>query len=172
VSDPALHKALIAELAKKTGVSWVTYGDRPHAVWHVWHEDALCLVSGGDEQALPDIGDGERVEVVLRSKDNGGRLVTWVGAAYVVPPDSEEWGPVTAALVPARLNTPDLATTAARWAATSVVRRIVPTGEVLEWPGALSDDPHLAPPPETPATTRAPLPKVLHRRVKRRPRLS
>ena len=56
-----LARALVAELGKKTGVSWVRYADRPHAVWHVWADDALCLVSGGDEQPLPDIEDGARV---------------------------------------------------------------------------------------------------------------
>jgi hypothetical protein len=167
-----LHRALIAELARKTGVSWVRYEGRAHAVWHVWHDDALCVVSGGDEQPLPDIEDGARVEVVLRSKDNGGRLVTWAGTASVVRPGSEQWGPVTDALVPGRLNTPDLATTADGWADTSVVRRIVPTGEVVESPGDLSDDAHRATPEETPATTRGPLPRVLHRRVRRRPKLS
>ena len=172
MSDAARHSALIAELAKKTGVSWVRYGGRTHAVWHVWHDDTLCVVSGGDEQPLPDIEDGARVEVVLRSKENGGRLVTWAGTASVVPPGSEQWSSVTGALVPARLNTPDLATTAEYWAVTSVVRRIVPTGEVVESPGALSDDAHLATPPKTPATTRGQLPRVLHRRVKRRPKLS
>jgi hypothetical protein len=176
VSEPdertALHSALIAELAKKTGVSWVRYAGRAHAVWHVWHDDALCVVSGGDEQPLPDIEDGARVEVVLRSKDNGGRLITWAGSAFVVPPGSERWGPVTDALVPGRLNTPDLATTADGWGDTSVVRRIVPTGEVVESPGALSDDAHRATPEETPATTRGALPRVLHRRVTRRPKLS
>lgn len=167
-----LTTALVAELAKKTGVCWVRHHGRTHAVWHVWHEDALCLVSGGDEQPLPDIEDGARVEVVLRSKDNGGRLVTWVGTASVVRPEDEDWPSVTAALVAGRLNLADLSTAAAGWAATSVVRRIVPTGEVVESPGELSADAHREMPLDTPATTRGPLPRILHRRVKRRPKLS
>jgi hypothetical protein len=172
MSDEAFGRALVAELARKTAVSWVRYDGRAHAVWHVWHDDALCLVSGGDEQPLPDLEDGARVEVLMRSKDTGGRLVTWVGTASVVPPGSEAWAPTTAALVPVRLNAPDLATTADGWARTSVVRRVVPTGELLEQPGDLTDDAHLAAPEQTPATTRGPLPRVLHRRVKRHPRLS
>lgn len=170
--DTGLGRALIAELAKKTSVCWVRHGDRTQAVWHAWHDDSLCVVSGGDEQPLPDVEDGGLVEVVLRSRDNGGRLVTWVGTASVVHPGSEEWDEVTAALVPGRLNVPDLATAADTWARTSVVRRIVPTGELVESPGDLSDDAHRAIPPTTPATTRGRLPKVLHRRVGRRPRLS
>ena len=164
--------ALVAELSKKTGVSWLRHGTATHAVWHVWHDDALCLVSGGDEQPLPDIGDGEQVEITQRSKDNGGRLITWVGEVSVVRPGDEHWADTTAALVSDRLNLADLGTTADEWARTSVVRRIRPTGQVVESPGSLSDDAHRATPPETPATTRGPLPRVLHRRVKRRPRLS
>ena len=167
-----LALALVAELGKKTGVSWVRYADRPHAVWHVWADDALCLVSGGDEQPLPDIEDGGRVEVVMRSKDIGGRLLTWVGTASVVRPGSEHWEPVTTALVAGRLNLADLATAADGWARTSVVHRIVPTGELLEEPGRLSDDAHRAVPAPTPAITRGSLPRVLHRREKRRPKLS
>jgi hypothetical protein len=172
MDDPHLGAALVAELAKKTGVSWVRHAQQTHAVWHVWHDDALCLVSGGDEQPLPDIEDGARVEVLMRSKDNGGRLLTWVGTASVVPPGSAEWGPVTTALVAGRLNLADLSTAADGWAGTSVVRRIVPTGELVEGPGSLSDDAHRATPLPTPATTRGRLPRVLHRRVKRRPKLS
>jgi len=178
VADEALTRALVAEVAKKTATSWVRRPgeDRTHAVWHTWFDDSLCLVSGGDEQPLPPpedgMGDGDRVEVVMRSKDNGGRLVTWVGEVRVVRPGDEAWDPVTAALVADRLNLDDLATAAAGWAERSVVRRVVPTGEVVESPGRLDDDAHREPPLPTPAITRGWLPKVLHRRVRRRPELS
>jgi hypothetical protein len=167
--------ALIAELSRKTGVSWLSATgaeERTYAVWHVWHDDALCLVSGGGEQPLPDIDDGARVEVTQRSKDNGGRLVTWVGTASVVPPGSAEWDSITPALVSDRLNLRDLTTAADEWARSSVVRKVVPTGELVEAPGRLSEDAHRATPAPTPATTRGRLPKVLHRRVRRRPKLS
>jgi len=167
-----LRAALVGELARKTAVSWVRHAGRSYAVWHVWSEDALCVVSGGTEQRFPDVEDGDPVEVVLRSKDDGGRLVTWVGTATFVRPDDEQWEPTTAALVTARLNLPDVATAAEGWARSSTVRRIVPTGVFLEAPGSLSDDAHLAAPQETPATTRGALPRILHRRVLRRPRLS
>ena len=130
-------EALVAELARKTGLCWVRYDPstgsghrgRDHAVWHVWHDDALCLVSGGDEQPLPDLPDGARVEVVMHSKDTGGRVLTWVGRVSVVPPEDEAWPGTTAALVAGRLNLRDPATAAERWAGSSVVRRIRPTGE-------------------------------------------
>ena len=133
---------------------------------------ALYVVSGGDEQHLPGIEQASRVEVTMRSKENGGRLVTWVAEASRVTPDDPAWEPVTAALVAGRLNLDDLTTAAQKWAESSVVTRLKPTGETVEQPGELSDDDHRATPRETPAITRGRLPKVLHRRVKRRPRLS
>ena len=172
MSDDLTIRALAAELSKKTSTSWVTYDGSTHAVWHTWLDDALLLVSGGDEQPLPDVPDGATVEVTQRSKDNGGRLLTWAGRAEVVRPDDEAWGPVTAVLVRDRLNLADLATAADHWAAHSTVRRVVPTGATTESPGDLSDDAHRAEPPESNATTRGPLPRVLHKRVRRRPRLS
>jgi len=52
------------------------------------------------------------------------------------------------------------------------VTRLEPTGELLESPGRLSTEAPLAEPSATPATTRGRLPRVLHRRVTRRPKLS
>ena len=182
MSERAFTDALVAELAKKTGVSWLTYqvpySDRSetHAVWHVWVEidgaGALYVVSEGTEQPLPGIERADRAEVTMRSKENGGRLITWVADASAVLPDDEHWEPVTAALVSGRLNVPDLHTAAAGWAETSRVTRLAPTGELVEQPGSLSGEPHLAAPKPTTATTRGALPRILHRRVKRRPKLS
>lgn len=170
--DGPFLAALTQELGKKTGVCWLRYDGQEHAAWHIWLDDALYVVSGGSEQPLPGIEDAERVEVVMRSKENGGRLLTWVGAASVVHPTDELWEPVTAALVADRLNLDDLATAAAEWAEHSVVTRIAPTDAVVETPGSLSADAHRAEPRPTKATTRGALPRVLHRRVKRRPKLS
>lgn len=127
-----LASALAAELARRTGVCWVRAAGRSSPVWHVWSDGALCLVSGGPEQPLPDIEDGAQVEVVMRSKDTGGRLLTWVGTASVVRPGDEQWAPTTAALVGARQNLPDPPAAPEVWARESVVRRVVPTGEVAD----------------------------------------
>jgi hypothetical protein len=168
----AFTTALIAELGKKTGVCWLRYDGRPRAAWHLWYDDALHLVAGGQEQPLPGLTDVDRVEVTMRSKENGGRLVTWVGRPSVVRPEDEAWDAVTDALVSDRLNLPDLGAAKDEWAAHSVVVRIDPTGETLESPGSLSDDDHAAPPAPTGATTRGALPRVLHRRRRTRPDLS
>lgn len=176
----AFTAALTAELGKKTGVCWLRYGDpagserlsAEHAAWHVWQDGALYVVSGGNEQPLPGIADVQTVEVIMRSKDSGGRLLTWVGEASVVRPGDELWEPVTTALVAGRLNLDDLTTAAAEWAESSVVTRITPTDRLVESPASVSDEAHRATPLPTPATTRGALPRVLHRRVKRRPKLS
>ncbi|HSE08316.1 MAG TPA: hypothetical protein VLB29_06600 [Nocardioidaceae bacterium] len=175
----AFTTALIAELGKKTGVCWLRYDEsagqsnhRARAAWHIWYDEALHVVAGGDEQPLPGIVNAGRVEVVMRSKESGGRLVTWVGSVSVVSPEDEAWDEVTTALVAGRLNLEDLATAKKQWAENSIVVRIDPTGELLEEPGSLDDDPHNAPPRETGATTRGALPRVLHRRKRRRPGLS
>lgn len=119
--------ALIAELARRTGVCWVRVEGHAHPVWHAWCEGALCLVTGGGEQPLPEVVDGDRVEVVMRSKDTGGRLLTWVGGVSVVRPGQEGWAATTAALVARRQNLRDPATAAEDWARDSVVLRIVPS---------------------------------------------
>jgi hypothetical protein len=176
----AFTTALIAELAKKTAVCWLAYDEhevapgpgRSRPAWHVWYDDALHLVAGGDEQHLPGIDETDRVEVTMRSKESGGRLVTWVGSVRVVPPGHEAWDDITSALVSSRLNLEDLTTVKEHWATHSVVVRVDPTGELLEQPGALSEEPHDATPRPTGATTRGVPPRVLHRRQQDRPRLS
>ncbi len=128
--DPSLRAALRAELGRRTDLCWVRHGDLTQAVWHAWVDDdeggVLALVSGGDEQPFPEVADGARVEVLMRSKDTGGRVLTWAGVTSVVRPTDERWQPTVAALVARRLNLPDPAGAPDRWAERSVVRRVVP----------------------------------------------
>jgi hypothetical protein len=132
-ADPAGTVALAAELARRSGTCWLRRpGERARAAWHVWHDDALCLVSGGDEQRLPPIEDGDRVEVLMRSADTGGLALVWVGAVSVVRPGDAAWPATTAALVAGRLNLRDPAHAADHWARDSTVHRIAPTGETAQ----------------------------------------
>ena len=58
------------------------HGYKKPPAWHVWHDDgdergpgpAAYVVSGPGEQSLPWLPDD--VELILRSKETGGRLLT------------------------------------------------------------------------------------------------
>ncbi len=122
---------LIADLAKKSGLVWVSYAHHTHAIWHEWVNDAVCLVTGGTEQPLPDIERHETVRLLLRSKSSRALVAEVTARVDVVPPHSEHWESVTAALKIGRLNLADRDHAVERWAHESVVIRLVPTGSIL-----------------------------------------
>jgi hypothetical protein len=170
--DPRLL-ALVEEACKKSGLVWLDCPElgRPRAAWHVWHEGAVAVIHGGPEQALAGLDRARRVVVHTRSKDTGALLVTWVAAGSTIPPGSPQWDQAAAALAGERLNARDAVTLLDTWAAAATLTRLEPTGEVLEQPGAYRPASRAAPPPPTPATTRGRLPRVLHRRQRRAPKL-
>ncbi|WP_225827245.1 hypothetical protein [Streptomyces naphthomycinicus] len=169
-SEP-LDQALIEEGSKKSGLIWVRGADAAaaRALWHVWHEGAVCVVGGGPgEQPLEGLPDGGAAEVSVRSKDKGGRLVTFPVTVAELVSGSEQWEAAVAELKGKRLNAPDGEEMPARWARECRVLRLVPTGAVTPVPaGDLA-----ARPVPTPATTREPvpahLPKLLFKRRKRK----
>lgn len=122
---------LIADLAKKSGLVWVSYARHTHAVWHEWVGDAVCLVTGGTEQPLPDIERHETVMLSLRSKASRALVAEVKARVEVVAPGSEHWESVTAALKTGRLNLVDRDNAVERWAHESLVVRLVPTGAVV-----------------------------------------
>jgi hypothetical protein len=171
--EQRLRAALVEELMKKSGLCWVRLpgGDRDHAVWHIWHEGAAYVVSGGSEQPLPGADSAQTATVIARTKDSRQRMLAWRAEVGTVRPEDPAWDPVVRAMVAARLNLPDLHTAAQRWAQECVVTRLTPTGELAESPDGLPDGDLAAPPLPTTATTRHGLPRVLHRRQTRRPDL-
>ncbi|MEV0311565.1 hypothetical protein [Nonomuraea fuscirosea] len=115
--------AAIEEGAKKSGILWLTL-DRPRLAWHAWHDGAIYLVSGGEEQELPGLDALDRVRVTLRSKDNGARLVEFEAA--VAPVDQAAAADVVAVLAKERLNARDSEHLPERWARDSQVWRLTP----------------------------------------------
>jgi hypothetical protein len=111
------------EATRKAGACWVDLGEGPQLVWHAWHEDALWLVTGGQEQPLARSRDDAEVTVRTRT----GEVVTWSGRATVVSPDSPEWAAAIAVLHDKRCNAPDGEVQPLRWARESVVLKISPT---------------------------------------------
>lgn len=154
-SQSAVIAALVAEAASKSGLVWlrVPGSDRPWPAWHVWHEGAVLVVSGPGEQDLPEL-DGE-VEISLRSKDSGARLLTLSARATPLDPASEEWAEAAAALASSRLNSAHSpADLPAHWREVGTrVTRLVPGDDVREAPGRHDDASGAAAPQPTPATT-------------------
>ncbi|MCT7354629.1 hypothetical protein N4P33_21070 [Streptomyces sp. 15-116A] len=171
MTSELLDRALIEEATKKSGLIWVRGAGAPaaRALWHVWHEGAACVVGDGTgEQPLPGLTDGAEAEVTVRSKDKGGRLVSWTAKVVELPSGGEEWTATVAELKGKRLNAPDGEAMTERWARECRVLRLEPTGATAPLPdGSLSEVPL-----PSPATTRRPipaaLPKLLARRRKHR----
>lgn len=132
--------SLVEEACKKSSLLWIAVpGLRDRAVWHVWQEHEGCgavyLVTGGGEQNVPGLSDGQLVRVTVRSKDKGGRLATWSGLVGRVLPDTPEWAEVVPTLHGKRLNAHDGEGQPERWAERSAIFRIAPQGPLLEGPG-------------------------------------
>ena len=158
-----LERALIEEAAKKSGLLWVRGDDGPAVgLWHVWHDGAICLVGGGPgEQPLRGLADGGSAEVTVRSKDKGGRLVSFTAAVTELAPHGEAWQAVVGELRGKRLNAPDAPTVTDRWARECRVLRLTPAGAPTEAPGSMPEGSGAAVPAATPATTRNPVPSAL-----------
>lgn len=160
---PSSGAALVAEACRRSGLLWVRPAgtDRSWPAWHVWHSDAVLVVSGPGEQPLPElVGD---VEVVVPSADSGARLVAFLASARTLDPATPEWAEAAQALAAARLNAPDAAGLAERWAGTATLTRLEVSTEPHERPGEYPQTRGAAAPVPTPATTRTPRPFHLGR---------
>jgi hypothetical protein len=169
--DPAATAALVDAATKKAGLVWVrgtAPALRPQAVWHLWSEGALFVLTGGIEQPPPaGLEPGGTAWVTVPSKDKGSRLVTYRVAVDVVAPDQPAWADLVPALVAKRLNLPDGEAAPQRWAAECTLWRLTPTGEVAETPDEPSTSSHAAEPPLSPARSRVPRPLHLRGRPRR-----
>ncbi|MGW1161640.1 hypothetical protein ACWD5Q_02420 [Streptomyces sp. NPDC002513] len=176
MTSELLERALVEEATKKSGLIWVQAAPSPgahtqaapaRALWHVWHEGAACVVGDGPgEQPLPGLADGGDAVVTVRSKDKGGRIVTWPARVVEPAPGSPEWESAVAELKGKRLNAPDGEEMPERWRRECRVLRLEPRGATLPLPS----DAQAAPPPPSPAVTRRPIPAALPRLLRRKRR--
>jgi hypothetical protein len=165
-----VQAALIAETCSRGEVVWLRPPGSARAVaaWHVWHDDALCVLSGAGEQTLPELAGP--VEVVARGKATLARLVTFEAHAYRLPPGSAAWLEATAELAAHRLNEPDPAGARARWASAGTVTMLRPVALTASGNGTDDDPADAAPPARGPATTLGRMPFHLGRRRGRKTR--
>ena len=122
---------LVTDLAKKSGLVWITALDRTYPVWHELVDGAICIVGGGGEQPIPDVDNDDKVLVLLRSKTNRQLVATVQATVEVLTPESSTWEDVTSALKKGRLNLPDSDHAIERWARESRVLRLVPQEPVI-----------------------------------------
>ncbi|WP_329136161.1 hypothetical protein OG552_23910 [Streptomyces sp. NBC_01476] len=165
-AEPAELTALVEEATKKSGLVWVN----GQAVWHAWVDGALCLVGGPGEQPVPGLTDGGAATVTVRSKDKGGRLVTWQARVALLAPGSDPWQAAAAELKPKRLNSPDGEEIVPRWARECALFRLTPDGAPSEYPGTMPTASGATVPAPTAATTRHPAPAGLPRLLLKRRR--
>ncbi|MGI8888758.1 MAG: hypothetical protein ACR2GB_07290 [Nocardioidaceae bacterium] len=171
-------QALVDEAMRKSALIWLEWPGLPvgRAVWHVWLEgrayvltrltSSMAQPDGDREQPDPGFAGGDVVLVVVRSKDNEARLVTFDAEVTLVVPADGDWQAATAALAAGRLNLRNAEDAPRRWAADDGVRiyRLTPDGTVHERPGDCAASSLRAAPVATPATTAGPPPRVFHRR--------
>ena len=128
---------LIEEATRRSGLVWVRGDGGEQPVWHVWHDGAALVVTGGLEQPFPrgQGPGGDRVVVAVRSRARqGDRLVQWVADVVEVPPGGQAYDDAVRRLHAERLNAPDGEEQPRRWARESRVLRLQPTGQVLAVP--------------------------------------
>lgn len=128
--------ALTSEALSKSQVLWLRLPAGERLTWFATGEGDLdghvLVVSGGIEADLGDLP--EQVEIVLRSKGDGGRLLTLRTRAQSLDPGNPWWDPAAAALVGERLNAP--ADVVERWRTGSTIWLLSPFGAPVQAPGA------------------------------------
>ena len=124
--------ARIADATRRAGLIWIQLpGDRPRPLWHMWHDGAAYVVTGGAEQPLPGTLTGGCAQVVTPGRATSDQPLTWVARLEPVPPGTAEWDEVVPLLQAKRLNATGGEVQQKRWARESVLLQLVPTGEVV-----------------------------------------
>ena len=159
--------ALVAEACSRSDLVWVRPAGTPHprAAWHVWHDDAVCVVYGTGEQMLPLL-EG-RVDVIARSKETGARVVEFVAEAQTLTARTPEWAAAAKELAAARLNATDHESQVDRWASGALITLLRPVAVTAAGAGDDHAPSEAQPPPRGSGTTVRRRPFHLGRRKRR-----
>jgi hypothetical protein len=173
-SDEAV--AEIAGVMKKAGLVWLSWGGgRPMPAWFATVDGSYVVLadrSGSAEQPLPGLAEAGTADVVVPAKPATNRLAGWKASVRRLEPGGEEWTAAAQVLRTERLNAAGLDTQLDRWKTEADLLVLEPTGPVSESAGQWDDRSRLETPAGSPATTRGKRPITLHRRSKRRPKLT
>ncbi len=148
-----VEAALVAEACTRSDLVWLRAGTegRHHAAWHVWHDDAVCIVYGTGEQMLPVL-TGE-IEVIARSKDSGAQVIGFLAQVDTLTSRTPEWDAAARALSSARLNAVDLPQQRERWATGTLISLLRPVAVTVAARGDDDTPAGTRPPPGGPGTT-------------------
>lgn len=118
----------VEEALRRCRVVWVAVDQRPpRAVWQVWHDGAVHVVTGPGEQELPGFDGATSVSVAVPgSTALAGRAATLRCRVERLQPGSAGWEAVVPLLAARRLNGADPGELPARWSAGAAVLRLVP----------------------------------------------
>lgn len=134
----------------KSGLLWIDVpGDRAWPAWYAWTGEQAYVLNGPGEQHLPWLP--RQVELILKSKDTGGRLLRVRATTDVLRPGEPEYAAAVEALAAKRLNSRPEAEAA--WAAECTVTALRVDPEPVEGPGHYPQESFAQPPATSPATT-------------------
>lgn len=123
---------LLADGLAKSDVIWLRTPDRTQLVWHAYDRDAILVVTGPGEQTIAPLP--ESVDVVIRSKDTGSRLLTISCVTLILDTSEPMWETAAAALAAERLNATD--DQIERWRTEGTIYVLHPYGAPTDRPGA------------------------------------
>ena len=132
--------ALTTEALNKSDMLWLRVDGRERLTWFATGtgdlEGQVLLVSGGLEADLGPLP--EQLEIILRSKGDGGRLLTLHARVQQIEPANPLWDETANALLGERLNAPaDLTST---WRRESTLWALALFGAPLQSPGQPGPD--------------------------------
>ncbi|MEU4194714.1 hypothetical protein AB0E69_22635 [Kribbella sp. NPDC026611] len=167
---------VIAAVMKKAGLVWLSWsGGRPAPAWFATVDGQYVVLADradSAEQPLPGLVTAGSADVVVPAKPATNRLAAWKATVRRLEPGTEEWTAAALVLRTERLNAAGLDTQLARWQTEADLLVLEPTGEITEAAGRYDATPRAEAPVGTRATTRGNAPITLHRKVRRRPKLS
>jgi hypothetical protein len=168
--------AEIAAVMKKAGLVWLSWsGRRPAPAWFATVDGRYVVLADradSAEQPLPGLATAGAAEVVVPAKPATNRLAAWKATVRRLEPGTEDWTAAALVLRTERLNAAGLDTQLERWKTEADLLMLEPTGEITESADHYDASPRAETPVGTKATTRGKAPITLHRKIRRRPKLS